>query len=158
RDIQIITINEPQSDAAPKRRAFFIGGTHGAETASMYGVEGMLDFLISDDPVAPEMRRQVGSPIVPVLNLDAVFQGLGRRNAAGINLYYDWGYHDPQLVAKVKNSPKAPPDPSISTTDYSQPETRSAMEAIRAFRPQVFLDVHSWHFAGDGYWGPDPAA
>ena len=25
------------------------------------------------------------------------------------------------------------------------------------FQPQVFLDVHSWHFAGDGYWGPDPA-
>jgi hypothetical protein len=58
----------------------------------------------------------------------------------------------------VKYSAKAPPDPSIATGDYSQPETRSAIEAIRAFRPQVFLDVHSWHFAGDGYWGPEPAA
>lgn len=63
-----------------------------------------------------------------------------------------------KLVEKVKNSPEPPSDPSTSTTDYSQPETSSAIEAIRAFRPQVFLDVHSWHFGGDGYWGPDPAA
>jgi hypothetical protein len=158
RDIRVITITDPQSGDATKRRAFFIAGTHGAESASIYGVEGMLDFLVSDDPVAREMRRQVLWQIVPVLNVDAVVEGLDRRNAAGINLYYDWGYHDPQLVAKVKNSPKAPPDPSISIEDYSQPETRSAMETIRAFRPQVFLDVHSWHFAGDGYWGPEPAA
>ncbi|MGD0011166.1 MAG: hypothetical protein ABSE93_21830 [Terriglobia bacterium] len=42
-----------------KRRAFLIGGTHGAETASLYGVEGMLDFLISQDTLAQEMRGSV---------------------------------------------------------------------------------------------------
>jgi hypothetical protein len=26
------------------------------------------------------------------------------------------------------------------------------------FRPDVFVDVHSWHSSGDGFWGPDPAA
>jgi hypothetical protein len=158
REIPVFTITDAQGGAATKRRAFLIGGIHGAETASIYGVEGMLDFLVSEDPAAREMRRQVIWQIVPIMNVDAAAEGLDRRNSAGINLYYDWGYHDPEVVAKVKFSAKAPPDPSIPTTDYSQPETRSAMEAIRTFGPQVFLDVHSWHFAGDGYWGPDPAA
>src|SRR5262249_5729892 len=82
REIPVFTITDVQTKGATKHRAFLIGGTHGAETASIYGVEGMLDFLLSGDPAAHEMRRQVIWEIVPVMNVDAVAEGLDRRNAA----------------------------------------------------------------------------
>jgi len=156
RDIPLLTITDPQSPDTEKRRAFILGGTHGAETASIYGVEGMLDFLVSEDPLAAEMRRTVIWKIIPVHNIDAAAEGLDRRNAGGINLYFDWGNHA-EMEPKLATNAALKDDPSISRKDFSQPETRAAYDAILAFQPQVFLDVHSWHFAGDGYWGPDPA-
>src|SRR5262245_42915707 len=66
REIRMFAITDPQVPSSTKRRAFLIGGTHGAENASMYGVEGMLDFLVSEDSLAREMRRQVIWEIVPV--------------------------------------------------------------------------------------------
>jgi Zinc carboxypeptidase len=156
RDIPLLTITDPQSPETEKRRAFILGGTHGAETASIYGVEGMLDFLVSEDPLAAEMRRAVVWKIIPVHNVDAAAEGLDRRNAGGINLYFDWGFHE-EMATRLATNAALKDDPSISRKDFSQPETRAAYDAIMAFQPQAFLDVHSWHFAGDGYWGPDPA-
>lgn len=157
RDIPLATITDPSVPDSRKRRAFLLGGTHGQENASLYGVEGMVDFLVGDDPLAQEMRRAVVWKVVPLQNVDAAAEGLDRRNAAGINLYFDWGFHE-EMAANPVKSPTGAHDPSISKADFSQPETRAAFGAIASFRPDVFLDVHSWHFAGDGYWGPDPAA
>jgi hypothetical protein len=155
REIPLATITDPEVLPAQKRRAFLIGGTHGAETASIYGVEGMLDFLVSDDPLAAEMRRAVIWKIVPILNVDAAAEGLDRRNAGGVNVYMDWEGH---VGWKPPSTNGKPPehDKAIPSSDFTQPETQAALKATLAFRPQVFLDVHSWHFAGDGFWGPDP--
>jgi hypothetical protein len=90
---------------------------------------------------------------VPIHNVDAAAEGLDRRNAGGINLYFDWGFH----AEEAKRLEKYKGDPSIGSGDFSQPETRAAYKSIIDFRPNVFLDVHSWHFKGDGFWGPDPA-
>jgi hypothetical protein len=157
REIPLATITDPTIPDSHKRRAFLLGGTHGQENASLYGVEGMLDFLAGDDPLAAEMRREIVWKIIPLQNVDAAAEGLDRRNAAGINLYFDWGFHD-EMAANPVKTPNGAPDPAISKADFSQPETRAVFDAIASFQPHVFLDVHSWHFAGDGYWGPDPAA
>jgi hypothetical protein len=156
RDIPLVTITDPKTPEAQKRKVFILGGTHGAETSGIYAVEGMLDFLVSEDPLAQEMRRTAIWKIIPVHNVDAAAEGLDRRNAGGINLYFDWGNHE-EAEPKIAANQSYKNDPSISRRDFSQPETRAAHEAIMEFGPQVFLDVHSWHFAGDGYWGPDPA-
>ena len=156
RDIPLVTITDPSVPDSRKQRAFVLGGTHGQENTSLYGVEGMLDFLAGDDQMAQEMRRTVVWKVAPLQNVDAAAEGLDRRNSAGINLYFDWGFHEEMATNPVKN-PTGASDPSISKTDFSQPETRSVFDAIVSFRPHVFLDVHSWHFSGDGYWGPDPA-
>jgi hypothetical protein len=157
RPIPLATITDPSVPDNQKKRTFIIGGTHGSETASIYGVEGMLDFLTSEDPLAQEMRRSVIWKIIPILNVDAAADGIDRRSGGGINLYYDWGPIGgaPPLSLRMEGKSL---DPSIPTTTYSQPETRAAHAAVIAFRPQVFLDVHSWHFKGDGFWGPEPAS
>jgi zinc carboxypeptidase len=156
REIPLITVTDPKAPDSRKRRVFILSGTHGAETASIYGVEGMLDFLVSEGPMAQEMRRLAVWKIIPIHNVDAAVEGLDRRNAGGINLYFDWGYHE-EAGAKLAANKALKDDPAISRRDFSQPETLAAYKAIMEFEPQVFLDVHSWHFAGDGYWGPDPA-
>ena len=153
RDIPLVTITDRRVPDSGKKRAFIIGGTHGAETASIYGVEGMMRFLLTEDPLAQEMRRKVVWKFVPIHNVDAAAEGLDRRNAGGVNLYFDWGFH----AEEAKRLEKYKGDPSISSVDFSQPETRAAYKSIVDFRPNVFLDVHSWHFKGDGFWGPDPA-
>jgi hypothetical protein len=153
RDIPLVTITDRSVPDSGKKRAFIIGGTHGAETASICGVEGMMRFLVTDDPLAQEMRRKVVWKFVPIHNVDAAAEGLDRRNAGGINLYFDWGFH----AEEAKRLERYKGDPSISSIDFSQPETRAAYKSIVDFRPNVFLDVHSWHFKGDGFWGPDPA-
>jgi hypothetical protein len=153
RDIPLVTITDWQVPDAEKKRAFIIGGTHGAETASIYGVEGMMKFLLSEDPLAQEMRQKVVWKFIPIHNVDAAAEGLDRRNAGGINLYFDWGFH----AEEAKRLEKYKDDPSIRNSDFSQPETQAAYKSIMDFRPNVFLDVHSWHFKGDGFWGPDPA-
>jgi hypothetical protein len=153
RDIPSVTISDWQVPDSQKKRAFILGGTHGAETASIYGVEGMMKFLLTEDPLAHEMRQKVVWKFIPIHNVDAAAEGLDRRNAGGINLYFDWGFH----AEESKRLERYKGDPSISNSDFSQPETRAAYKAIMAFSPHVFLDVHSWHFKGDGFWGPDPA-
>jgi len=153
RDIPLVTITDSSVPDSGKKRAFIIGGTHGAETASIYGVEGMMRFLLTEDPLAQEMRRKVVWKFVPIHNVDAAAEGLDRRNAGGVNLYFDWGFH----AEEAKRLEKYKGDPAISRVDFSQPETRAAYKSIVDFRPNVFLDVHSWHFKGDGFWGPDPA-
>jgi Zinc carboxypeptidase len=153
RDIPLVTITDSRVPDAEKKRAFILGGTHGAETASIYGVEGMMRFLLTEDPLAQEMRRKVVWKFIPIHNVDAAAEGLDRRNAGGINLYFDWGFH----AEEAKRLEQYRGDPSIGSRDFSQPETRAAYKSIIDFRPDVFLDVHSWHFQGDGFWGPDPA-
>jgi Zinc carboxypeptidase len=153
REIPMVTISDWQVPDSQKKKAFILGGTHGAETASIYGVEGMMKFLLTEDPLAQEMRQKVVWKFIPIHNVDAAAEGLDRRNAGGINLYFDWGFH----AEESKRLERYKDDPSIGTSDFSQPETRAAYKEIMAFNPHVFLDVHSWHFKGDGFWGPDPA-
>jgi len=60
------------------------------------------------------------------------------------------------LPAKDLSDTKYRPLPAIRTIlDLNTSDFFDNMEM--AFRPNVFLDVHSWHFAGDGFWGPGPA-
>jgi len=141
RDIHALTIGDVDADC----RAFIQTGLHGAETASIYGVEGMIDHLVSGRPEATEMLDRTAFKIVPMLNVDAQYLGLDRRNANGINLFYDWG-----------PSGWDGDDPSIPVGGFSQAETCLVRDAVLEWEPDVFIDLHSWHFAGDGFWGPDP--
>src|SRR5262245_31096916 len=117
RDIPLLTITDPKTPDSQKRRVFILGGTHGAETASIYGVEGMLDFLVSEESMAQEMRRAAIWKIIPVHNVDAAAEGLDRRNAGGINLYFDWGHHD-EAAPKLAANQALKDDPSISRQDF----------------------------------------
>jgi hypothetical protein len=126
RDLYMLTVAE--GDPADfHQRAFFTAGFHGGETSGLYGLEGVLNYLTSD--AARGLRQRVAFGIVPMVNVDAQATGLDRRNANGINLWLD-----PNAIA--------------------EPEYVAVMDSIREFRPSVYLDYHSWHWAGNGGYAP----
>jgi murein tripeptide amidase MpaA len=75
---------------ARKRGVWMLARVHAAETTGSFGVEALIDFLLSDDPVAEPLRRAVDFHIVPFVNPDGAAANNYRNNAAGVNLNRVW--------------------------------------------------------------------
>jgi murein tripeptide amidase MpaA len=63
---------------------------HPGETMAEWWMEGALDLLVSDDPVAATLRRAATFHVVPNMNPDGSARGHLRTNAAGVNLNREW--------------------------------------------------------------------
>ena len=77
RRLDLLTIAHPSLLIKGKRKKVVIitARVHPGETPSSYVCEGVIDFLISDDPVARLLRDNIVFQIVPMLNPDGVFLG-----------------------------------------------------------------------------------
>ncbi len=79
RDLFAYRITNPATDSAsPKRKAMFVTGQHASETLGIYTYEGLIDWLISDDPRAAALRDQVEVFGYPTLNASGRAAGLSR--------------------------------------------------------------------------------
>lgn len=84
---------------------------HPGESNSSYMMKGVIDFLISDDPVASELRDKFVFKVIPMLNPDGVVNGNYRCSLAGCDLNRRWKYpseilhptvyHTKKLIAKL---------------------------------------------------------
>ncbi len=139
RPIEHLLITDSSFPDDDKIGVWIIGRQHSAEVTASFTVEGLVDFLLSDDPVANTLRRGVLFNIVPMVNPDGVHAGNYRDNAAGVNLNRVWN-------GTANNS--------------SSPEVVVIEDAIDAWvaagNPyHLFLDFHSTsgqnpHFAFHG--------
>lgn len=75
RDLRMLTVTDPTVPEADKREVLFTALQHDLETSGGMVVEGMLRFLMSDDPVAQAMRRALVVRAVPVMDPDGIAQG-----------------------------------------------------------------------------------
>ncbi|GAB6022195.1 Cytosolic carboxypeptidase 6 [Chamberlinius hualienensis] len=64
--------------------------THPGETPSSYVIQGLINFLLSQHPVAQTMRDYVTFKIVPMVNPDGVVLGNYRSNLLGSDLNRVW--------------------------------------------------------------------
>jgi hypothetical protein len=72
-------ITNPATDSAtPKRKAMFVTGQHASETLGIYTYEGLINWLISDDPRAAALRDQAEFFGYPTLNASGRAAGLTR--------------------------------------------------------------------------------
>jgi hypothetical protein len=79
RDLYAYRITNPETDSdSPKRKAMFVTGQHAAETLGIYTYEGLIDWLISDDPRAAALRDQAEFFCYPTLNASGRAAGLTR--------------------------------------------------------------------------------
>jgi hypothetical protein len=90
RDIDLLTITNDAILLNDKKIIYIIGRQHAAETASSHMLEGMIDFLISNDVNACRFRNNYVWYIVPMVNPDGVYLGNSRANSKGNDPNRDW--------------------------------------------------------------------
>jgi hypothetical protein len=71
----MITITDKNIPANKKKGMLVYAREHGVEQDGSWVAEGMIDFLISKDPLADSLRRNFISMIVPIISPDAAITG-----------------------------------------------------------------------------------
>lgn len=97
RRLDMITIHdnklleEGKWSVKKKRKIVIITArVHPGETPSSFVCQGLIDFLLSDHPVAQCLRERVTFKIIPMLNPDGVFVGNYRTSLLGTDLNRCW--------------------------------------------------------------------
>jgi zinc carboxypeptidase/carboxypeptidase M14-like protein len=90
RDINLLTITNTEIPIEDKKIVYIIGRQHAAETTSSHMLEGMINFLISDDINACGLRNNFVWYIVPMVNPDGVCVGNSRATSEGVDPNRDW--------------------------------------------------------------------
>ncbi len=90
RDIELLTITNSAIPAASKKIVYIIGRQHAGETASSHMLEGLINFLISDDVSACGFRNHYVWYIVPMVNPDGVWLGKSRATSENRDPNRDW--------------------------------------------------------------------
>ena len=89
-----------------KEGVVITGRIHPGESNSSFMMKGVIDFLVSDDPVACELRDKFVFKIIPMLNPDGVINGNYRCSLAGCDLNRRWKYPSEILHPTVYNTKK----------------------------------------------------
>ena len=100
--ILIITNFTDSPDTLSRKKAIiFTGRVHPGESNSSYIIQGLIEFLLSNDPRAESLRRHFIFKIVPMLNPDGVFRGNFRMNSIGKDLNRMWTEENPEIAPTV---------------------------------------------------------
>jgi hypothetical protein len=99
--IRQISITDESIPVKNKKTVWITGVQHCAEIAAAWGIEGISDFLLSNDPAASEARKKFVFKLIPVVNIDALDEGRGRIHSTGKNLNREWEKPDPISEAKT---------------------------------------------------------
>jgi hypothetical protein len=103
--IHHITITDPLA-RKQKARVWIHARTHPAETPSSFILEGLINFLLSDQTLAKAMREQLIFHIVPMHNPDGVFAGNYRSNTESMNFEPLWFFDKNDPAQLTPDAPK----------------------------------------------------
>ncbi|XP_057166238.1 cytosolic carboxypeptidase 6 [Ursus arctos] len=103
-------------EGAEQKVVFITGRVHPGETPSSFVCQGIIDFLISQHPIARVLREHLVFKIAPMLNPDGVYLGNYRCSLMGFDLNRHWLDPSPwahptlhgvkQLIIQMYNDPK----------------------------------------------------
>nr|XP_014341129.1 PREDICTED: cytosolic carboxypeptidase 6 [Latimeria chalumnae] len=118
RRLDLLTITNPVNlrPGAEQKVVFFTARVHPGETPSSFVCQGVIDFLVSQHPIAKVLRDHVVFKIAPMLNPDGVYLGNYRCSLMGFDLNRHWQDPSPwahptlygikQLIVGIYNNPK----------------------------------------------------
>ncbi|MBN2415027.1 succinylglutamate desuccinylase/aspartoacylase family protein [bacterium] len=101
RPVEMITITDPAAPDAGKLGAWMISLQHASEYAGWYVLQGLIDWLLSDDQEAEAVTRHMIINVVPMMNPDGVYHGRFRTNTLDIDLNRQWDNADPETEPSV---------------------------------------------------------
>ena len=86
-DMLLITNFDSSEEEIAARKAIIITArVHPGETNSSYIMQGLMEYITSNEKVAKSLRNSYVFKIVPMLNPDGVIIGNYRCNLAGLDL------------------------------------------------------------------------
>ncbi|MFC1608084.1 M14 family zinc carboxypeptidase [Candidatus Latescibacterota bacterium] len=134
RNIRQITVTNPDITLNEKLVAWVFGLQHVSELGSGWGIQYMIDFLLTDDPLARKIRDTYEMKFIPIVNVDSVHEGMGRQHTSGNNLNRLWETDHVETIPEI--------DSIRYTLDYWVYQKKPI---------DLFLDIHGFS-AKDGYW------
>jgi hypothetical protein len=90
RNISLLTITDNTITDTGKIVVLITALQHAGEYSSGFIVEGLVNFLLSNNPDAVKARKESIYKIVPMLNPDGIFHGMTRYNANHEDLNSEW--------------------------------------------------------------------
>lgn len=126
---------------AEKQRIVLCSGVHSNETLGTWVLEGLVRWLVGDDPRAAALRREVEFYVYPMVNADGRYAGYNRGGVA-------WPSRDTNRFWRE--------DLYVDMDDIRQ--VAEAMKAdTGAERVSWFADFHSWSDTGAHFVIMNPA-
>ncbi len=102
----ITNFNDTFDELANKKAIIFTGRIHPGESNGSYVVQGVIEFLLSNDPAAKNLRKNFIFKIVPMLNPDGVIHGNFRMNCLGKDLNRMWDEPEENICPTIYNTLK----------------------------------------------------
>jgi hypothetical protein len=102
----ITNFSDSFDDLANKRAVIFTSRVHPGESNGSYIIQGVIEFLLSNDPVAKNLRKKYIFKIIPMLNPDGVTRGNFRMNVLGKDLNRMWEEPDEYTSPTIFNAIK----------------------------------------------------
>ncbi|XP_031789985.1 cytosolic carboxypeptidase 6 isoform X5 [Piliocolobus tephrosceles] len=113
---QVAGTTDNLREGAEQKVVFITGRVHPGETPSSFVCQGIIDFLVSQHPIARVLREYLVFKIAPMLNPDGVYLGNYRCSLMGFDLNRHWLDPSPwvhptlhgvkQLIVQMYNDPK----------------------------------------------------
>ncbi len=101
RPIEMIVLTDPNYPDDSKLGAWMISRQHASELPGWFVLQGLMNWLLSDDPIAAVVMQYMIFNIIPMMNPDGVYLGRYRCNSLDIDLNRQWGNADPNSVPSV---------------------------------------------------------
>ena len=108
---------------------------HPGESPASFLCHGIIDFLVSDHPLATLLRQHTVFLIIPMLNPDGVFLGNFRSSSMGLDLNRQWA------------SPEVWVEPTIAATK----QLLMDLAANPFVNLDVYIDCHAHTTATSGF-------
>uniref|UniRef100_A0A8P4KA43 Cytosolic carboxypeptidase 6 n=1 Tax=Dicentrarchus labrax TaxID=13489 RepID=A0A8P4KA43_DICLA len=134
RRLDLLTITNSDHHQSPergKKLVFLTARVHPGESPASFICQGVIDFLVSQHPVAQILRDHVIFKIVPMLNPDGVYLGNYRCSLMGFDLNRHWQdpspWAHPTLHAVKQLIVQMNQDPRVSLEFYIDVHAHSTM-------------------------------
>ncbi|KAK7492935.1 hypothetical protein BaRGS_00015882 [Batillaria attramentaria] len=139
RRLDLLTITHPDNLYPPEgekqKMVYITARVHPGETPSSFVCQGVIDFLVSNHPIAKILREHLIFKIIPMLNPDGVYLGNYRCSLMGFDLNRHW----------------QEPSPWAHPTLYSTKNMLMELDRSGKYEVDFYIDLHAHSTLMNGF-------